>query len=303
MSEGVTIKELLDLSESIFSKMSDITLGVTVTVAMKVREVKGSKDGRDYHFWSQFVVVEDGTAGIGMDLTMSKAEEALAKGMKIEVEKAKTATYEDKDGKTWRKLTKAKVSIIEGTIQKEKPRDEKKEPQATDSLRADYYTIFGPNDKVVVHPDVMCWNGRLKVKTAIAKSFIGAGKLFDKVKLEAETWLDWIYSNVELTEQPEKSKGNSKTKKKKDNPESKDKEKKTAKPLSDDVTPIGDEVMGRIGRLYVKAYQAGKFKKDFELADWLNQNWEKKSLLALTETELKEAEKELKKMVEGKSKK
>lgn len=305
MSEQVTIKELLELPEKFFEGQSDIVLEATITVAMKPREVKGSTGGRDYHFWSQFVVIKDNTAGIGMDWTMSKAEEALTKGMKVRVDKARTATYEDKDGKTWRKLTKGKVIVLGGSgreKESEKSRDEKKESQVTDNLKTSYYTIFGPNDKVVTHPDILLARQMLITRTAIAKSFIEQGKHLDMHKKECEEWVKWIYGEGIVTAKKE-----SKTKKTKDNPgKKKDKpkeEKKTAKPLSDDVTPIGDEVMGRIGRLYVKAYQKGCFKPKFELADWLNQNWKKKSLLTLSAEELKEAEKELTEMVKGKSKK
>ena len=316
MSEEVTIKELLDLKESLFKGQSGIDLEATVTRVVKTkegnltREVKGSKDGRDYHFFSQFVVINDGTADIGMDFAVGKAEDAITKGMKVKVEKAKTETYEDKNGKTWRKLTKGKVSFVGEGSQEGKPEGAKKKVES--EVTKGYYITFGPNDKVVTNPDVLRARNMLITRTAVAKCFIEQGyhlaKGFKQIlrKEEFEEWIELIYGEgviiatvkptVELKDKP-------KTKKSKDNPRSKGEEKKTVKPLANMVKPVGDETMGRIGRLYAKAFQMGKFKPGYELADWLDQNWKKKSLIALTEAELDEAERELAKMVKGKAKK
>lgn len=312
MSEQVTIKELLELDEKFFKGQSGIDLKVTLEKIWEAREVgpgTNKETGKPYHFFPQFMIINDGTGQIGFETTWGEDDLALSKsckGSEASITGAKAETYEDKKGKIWRKL-KGKLTLLEEPqrdserdVSKEKPGDEKKESQTTDSLRAGYYTIFGPNDKVVVHPDILKAKDMLITRTTIAKSFIGSGKLFDKVKLEAEAWVKWIYGKGVIITTAKKE---SKTKKTKDNP-GKDseksktkKEKKTAKPLSDMVKPVGDETMGRIGRLYVEAYKRDMFKPGYELADWLNQNWDKKSLLTLTAEELKEAEKELTEMV------
>ncbi|GAJ22779.1 unnamed protein product [marine sediment metagenome] len=67
MSENVSIKELLGLKEKFFVGQTNITVEGTLKKVLQAAERKGTGGRPD--FWSQFLVVEDGTGSIGVDLT------------------------------------------------------------------------------------------------------------------------------------------------------------------------------------------------------------------------------------------
>ncbi len=67
MAEKITIKELLDLPEKFFEGQSGINLTGILRYVGPESHKTGKKDGRDYDFWSQFIVIEDATGKIGAD--------------------------------------------------------------------------------------------------------------------------------------------------------------------------------------------------------------------------------------------
>jgi len=256
LSENVSIKELLGLKEKFFVGQTNIAVEGTLKKVLQAAERKGTGGRPD--FWSQFLVVEDGTGSIGVDLTAGKAEDTIpesAKGSRVRIENGKGAVYPDKSGKTQRKLTKGKV------------------------------TLLGPAGAPKLQPD----NGEPKLlrtyKLALAQALIRAGSQWSKeTEKEAEAWVGWIYQPLEskgaLPEGP-KEKGDQKEKRLAP-------EKKTG----GDLLKAADEEFDRgkeeasLGRLYVEAYQAKLFNQDYELSQWLEENFHKKSLTALTDDEL-----------------
>lgn len=82
--------------------MSGISCSGEVTWAGKPQNPKGTTDGRDYDFWSLFVVVGDKTDKIGVQLS-AESEFAVPVGSFVNIEKAQLQSYE-KDGKTNLKL-------------------------------------------------------------------------------------------------------------------------------------------------------------------------------------------------------
>ena len=256
MSENVSIKELSGLQEKFFVGQTNITVEGTLKKVLKAAERKGTGGRPD--FWSQFLVVEDGTGSIGVDLTAAKAEDTIpesAKGSLLRIENGKGAVYPDKTGKTQRKLTKGKV------------------------------TLLGPAGAPKLQPD----NGEPKLlrtfKTSIAQALIRAGSQWSKeTEKQAEAWIGWIYQPLESKEAPAeepKEKGDQKQKRLAP-------EKKTGGDLlkaADEEFDRGEEEAS-LGRLYVEAYQAKLFNQDYELSQWLEENFHKKSLMALTDDEL-----------------
>ena len=89
------------------------------------KHITGSKDGRDYDFWTQFVVLEEGKDSIGVNLAL-ESKVALSKNQTIQVEKGTLESY-PKDGETKLSL-KAKLYSVGNTQQAPS-----QPPQATNS--------------------------------------------------------------------------------------------------------------------------------------------------------------------------
>ncbi len=64
----------------------------TVTYTKPAVNRVGDKDGRQYDFWSQFVVIKDASGEMGVHLTVGAGEEVF-KGQQIAVEKGKVGSY------------------------------------------------------------------------------------------------------------------------------------------------------------------------------------------------------------------
>ncbi|NVM22876.1 MAG: hypothetical protein HWN68_13975 [Desulfobacterales bacterium] len=285
MSDNFTIKELLDYDLKAFKMFSDISLEATVTRALKAKERKGTKDGRDYHFFSQFVVINDGTADIGLDFTVGRVEETLAKGNKIRIEKAKAAIYQDKNDKTQRKLTKGKITVLNGT---------EKIPE--NLLETDgYYIVVGPNGKVVVSPEVLRKRDKVITRAAVAKSMIENGwrltELLEPPKdgdteREFEAWVKLIYKKIqeEPKPKPRKAPPKEKNEKKEEEPEDLDR----------------DQLVGRFSKLVTEGFVKKKFTVDFPVTKWLQQRFNKLNHKDLTDDELAKAVSMLREIMAGK---
>jgi len=263
MSDNITIKKLLDLDETIFTKMSDITLEATITLALKPKNVKGSKDNRKWDFWSQFGVINDGTADIGCDLKTDKAENAFTKGMKIKVEKAETDIYKDKNGKTQRKLTKGKVVALT-----------KKAAEPAKNNNG-YETLS--DGRTVVSREVWEKKDNRISRLSLAMKYIEAGKTFKQAEKDANNWVNWIY---QLDEKP------------------KDEPKPEKKPEENVIEKVGlegvidkdfdrDKLIQRLGKRFAELFVSGK-TKGLGLEEWLTKNYKVKSFMALSDDYLVE---------------
>jgi len=265
---SITIKKLLDLDESIFTKMSDITLEAIIKEAKSVYERKvktGKRKGET--FWSQKVAIDDGTGTIVLDLITEKAEDAIprtAVGKKIRIEKAKADIYKDE-----RRLARGKVSFLNG---------QRVPSGGVESLADGYYIIIGPNGKVLRAPAVVEKEQRLIAGQAVAKSLIEAGRKWNKAtENEFDGWLEKIYGS-----------------KAKDGLESKPQEKEKSKATKqDEFDKLNDpdfnrdKLIGRLGKRFGELFVAGK-TKGLNLEEWLSKNYEVKSFIALSDDYLVE---------------
>ena len=89
-----------------------VTTEGQVSWAGKPRNITGSKDGKPYDFWSQFVVLQDGDNKVGCDLSFNNEIEAIAKDATLKV-KGVLAEYQ-KDGKTNKKIARSKIVTAVG---------------------------------------------------------------------------------------------------------------------------------------------------------------------------------------------
>jgi len=270
MSDNITIKKLLDLDETIFTKMSDITLEATVKEVRQAYERKvksGKREGQP--FYSQKLVINDGTGDIVVDFIANKTEQTIPKtavGKRIKIEDAKTDIYKDE-----RRLARGKVSLlngqhIPGTLEE------------AVTLANGYYIVVGPNGKVVKAPEVDEREQRLIAGQAVAKSLIEAGRKWGKAtEKEFDGWLGKIYNSKPKDElEPEAKK----------------------KPEENTIERVGlegvidkdfnrDKLIGRLGKRFGAMFVAGK-TKGLNLEEWLNKNYKVKSFMALSDDYLVE---------------
>lgn len=261
MSEQITIKELLDLKQILFTTMSDITLEATVKEVRQAygREVKsGERKGQS--FWSQKIIIQDNTGSIVIDYIAGKMEDTVpqtAIGKKIRIEKAKTDIYKDE-----RRLARGKVTLLESA----------KQPSGGNG----YDTL--PDGRAVVSREVWEAKDRLITKTAITKSLIEAGRKWGKaVEKEADGWLGWVYNS-----KPE------------DESNLKPPEFKKPKPAETeglvkvmDKDFNRDQLIKRLGKRFAELFVGGK-TKGLGLEEWLSKNYEVKSFMGLSDDYLVE---------------
>jgi len=260
---SITIKKLLDLDESIFTKMSDITVDAVIKEAKSVYERKvktGKRKGET--FWSQKVVIDDGTGSIVLDLITNKAEDAVprtAVGKKIRVQDAKADIYKDE-----RRLARGKVSFMNG----------QRAPSGSVETSADgYYIIIGPNGKVLRAPAVEEREQRLIAGQAVAKSLIEAGRKWNKAtQNEFDGWLGKIYGS-----EP------------KDGLESKPQEKKKSEATKqDEFDKLNDpdfdrnKLIRRLSKRFAELFVSKK-TKGLGLEEWLTKNYEVKAFAELSD--------------------
>lgn len=265
---SITIKKLLDLDESIFTKMSEITLEAVIKEAKAVYERKvktGKRKGET--FWSQKVAIDDGTGTIVLDLITEKAEDAIprtAVGKKIRIEKAKADIYKDE-----RRLARGKVSFMNG---------QRAPSGGVESLADGYYIVMGPNGKVLRAPAVVEKEQRLIAGQAVAKSLIEAGRKWGKAtENEFDGWLEKIYGS-----------------KAKDGLESKPREKeKSEAKKQDEFDKLNDpdfdrdKLIRRLSRRFAELFVSKK-TKGLGLEEWLTKNYEVKAFAALSDDYLVE---------------
>ena len=84
--------------------MKGITCQGAVTWSNKPKNITGTSNGKDYSFWSQFIVVEDNTGKIGVSITVEEDQRSVTKGDEVTVEKAELKEYTNNDGDKCLKL-------------------------------------------------------------------------------------------------------------------------------------------------------------------------------------------------------
>ena len=93
--------------------MNNIEIEGEVTYAMTPRNVTGDNEKGHYDFWSQFVVIDDGTGKIGCSVSIEKEEYKLRKEVVARV-KGKLEEYKNKDGEIVRKIKGKLIAISRG---------------------------------------------------------------------------------------------------------------------------------------------------------------------------------------------
>jgi len=179
MSDNITIKELLDLSEGIFAKMSDITLEASIKEVRQAyeRTVK-SGDRAGETFYSQKLVIDDGTGSIVVDFIAGTKENIIPKtavGRRVSVEGAKTDVYKGE-----RRLARGKLIPLEPL---------KEEASGVSDPKQEERDYWDNKQKR---------QGREITRIALAKSLIAAGWTMagTETKKEADRWFEWVMDGV-----------------------------------------------------------------------------------------------------------
>ena len=185
--EKFTIKEILDYPDKVFTSLSGISLQGTLRYVGKEENKKGTKDGRAYDFWGQFIVIEDDTGKIGARKSGDTKEDVFpqsAKGKQVTVEGAKTTIYKDNKGEMQRKLTGGKISLSK------QPKGESKDT-SLGVAREGYDRL--EDGRSVVSREEWARKDRTITRVAVVKSLIEAGKKPDPDTIdEADEWCSWI---------------------------------------------------------------------------------------------------------------
>jgi len=103
------IKEVKKLDEGI----SNIEIEGKVTYEKAPRHIEGDNERGHYDFYSQFVVIDDGTGKIGCNVSIEKEAYRLEKGVMARV-KGKLEEYKDKNGEMQKSLKCSLVGISKG---------------------------------------------------------------------------------------------------------------------------------------------------------------------------------------------
>ena len=287
--EKFTIKEILDYPDKVFTSLSGISLTGSLKYVGKEENKKGTKDGRAYDFWGQFIVIEDDTGKIGARKSGDTKEDVFpqsAKGKQVTVEGAKTTIYKDNKGEMQRKLTGGKISLSEQS---------KGESKDTSEVTRKGYDRL-PNEQYVVSREEWAKKDRTITRVAIVKSLIEAGKepVPDTMD-EANLWFDWIYYSGDNPDSEDSEKSEKKDKKK---------TKSSSKKFS--IETIIDKDFDRtkeetkLLKLYTKACTLKLFDAKYDLSKWMFEQFEKKTVGSLTDDQVADAVRLMGKMVEEK---
>jgi len=93
--------------------MSNIEIEGKVTYAKTPRHIEGDNERGHYDFYSQFVVIDDGTGKIGCNVSIEKEEYRLEKDVVARV-KGKLEEYKDKNGEMQKSLKGKLIGISKG---------------------------------------------------------------------------------------------------------------------------------------------------------------------------------------------
>ena len=93
--------------------MSNIEIEGEVAFEMSPKHIEGDNERGHYDFYSQFVVIDDGTGKIGCGVSIEKEEYRLKKGVVARI-KGKFEEYKDKKGEMVKKLQGKLIAISKG---------------------------------------------------------------------------------------------------------------------------------------------------------------------------------------------
>ena len=93
--------------------MSNIEIEGEVAFEMSPKHIEGDNERGHYDFYSQFVVIDDGTGKIGCGVSIEKEEYRLKKGVVARI-KGKLEEYKDKKGEMVKKLQGKLIAISKG---------------------------------------------------------------------------------------------------------------------------------------------------------------------------------------------
>lgn len=98
------------------AKLKELDVGVSgvqisgdVTYAKLAKNWQGTKNGRAYNFWSQFVAIEDSNGSIGCNITFPKEENSLEEGATNITIKGKVDEYTDNNGEVQKSISSGRV--------------------------------------------------------------------------------------------------------------------------------------------------------------------------------------------------
>ncbi len=268
MSEKFTIKEILDYPDKVFSSLSGISTSGILKYVGESRKVKGAKGD----FFSQFIVIEDDTGKIGADKSGDTEGDVFpqsAKGKRVTVEGAKTKLYEDKKGKMERKLTRGKISLVEG--------QSKGESKDTSEVAREGYDRLA-DGRSVVSREEWARKDRTLTRVAIAKSLIETKREYADVIDEAEDWFEWVYYSGD-NPNPEKAKTKEKKKTKSSSGKS-----SVEQAIDENFDRKKEEI--KLLKLYTKAYELKIFDAKYDLSKWMDEQLGKKTVGSLADDEI-----------------
>jgi len=189
MSDNITIKELLDLQEKFFAGQSGITLEATIKEARQAyeRRVKsGEREGQV--FWSQKLLIDDGTGSIVVDYIAGNEEDTVPKtavGRKVRVEDAKTDVY-----KSERRLARGRLIPLNNENPSQGEMDDSNSKTAFIEDEREYWDHRKDKEQ------------RIITKSALAKSLIEAGRKWGKpAEKELNSWFKCVMDGVEVKEE------------------------------------------------------------------------------------------------------
>ncbi len=193
MSEQITIQDLLDLQGKFFAGQSGITLEATIKETRQAYERKvKSGDRAGEIFYSQKLVIDDGTGSIVVDFIAGTKEEIIpntAVGRRVKIEDAKTDIYKGE-----RRLVRGKLTPLDSTADSTPSGAGVSDPKQEER---DYWD--SKQDR----------KGREISRCALAKEYIRAGKYPNKDTIkEANTWAEWVANGAKMEEEPKSEEPN-----------------------------------------------------------------------------------------------
>lgn len=192
--ESISIKELLEYPDKIYKRLGKIDIeGILKrTNAPKVQRKEKTEKERGYHFTAQFLVVDDSTGSIGVNVTYPGDGPALSKeaqGKRVKIENAEAGSYQGQKG-TQRVLNRGRVSLLEKVEPAKESSSEKTEPKSR----------YGD-----IPPEVWDKKQLIITKSAIVKALFESGRKWDKeTEKQATDSLNWIYNNIDKDEKDDK---------------------------------------------------------------------------------------------------
>lgn len=149
----MNIAQIMDLDVG----MKGITCSGRVTWANEPKNITGTTNqGKDYDFWSQFIVIEDTNGKIGVSIAVETDQRSVKKGDTVTVEKAELKEYV-KDGEPKLKLqgklqSPAGQNTPQDTSQASQNASESTKPPRTQSNAPAWQAL----DREFVQKDVIC---------------------------------------------------------------------------------------------------------------------------------------------------